>query len=206
MRRLDGAVHWRERAAHDRPLDPSIPPTLTESERANARAVLGHGIPRGDHGGESFHRRRSGHHRPADQGQARGRLGGRASEPAARSAQGRGGQAQALRRGGRRHPVPARRGGEGGGASDRCDGGGRAARHRRLLRSPGRARLDLRISGACRGPGRGDRLSAESQQSRLSRDRRDRDPAPARGRGTRREGRGRVRSARSAAIQAAASR
>ena len=77
---------------------------------------------------------------------------------------------------------------------------------RRLDGVSGRARLDLRLSGTCAGPGRQDQGRAEGLQSRLLSDRRDRAAAAA----------GRCRrcclptipspSTRSAAIPAAASR
>ena len=67
-----------------------------------------------------------------------------------------------------------------------------AARHRRLLGPPGRARLDLRVSRADRGAGRGGRQGAQGHQSRLPRDRRDRAPAPARRRRAHRKRHGRL--------------
>ena len=77
---------------------------------------------------------------------------------------------------------------------------------RRLVRPSGRAGLDLRLSGARRGAGRGDRQGEEGRQSRLPRDGRDRASAPADRRGGFARGHGRCRSARSAAIPAAARR
>jgi hypothetical protein len=63
-------------ASHDRPPAHPAPTTLNKRELALERdSSFGHSdLSGGDHGGENLHRRRSGHHRPADQGQARGRF------------------------------------------------------------------------------------------------------------------------------------
>ena len=62
-------------------------------------------------------------------------------------------------------------------------GRGRPPCDRRLIRPSGRAGLDLWLSGARRGAGRGGRQSRQGQQSGLPRDRGDRAFAPADRRG-----------------------
>ena len=71
-------------------------------------------------------------------------------------AQGSRRQARADGRGGSRHPLPARRCREGNRRADRQHGRCGAEGARCVDGAPGRARLDLRLSGARAGPGRED--------------------------------------------------
>ncbi len=177
-------------APYGRPLAFPTPTTLNARVRARARLIFQlSDLSRGIHVSDNLHRRRSGHHRPADQGEARRRLRPEARQSAARSAQGRGRQTEALWRSRCRDPVPARRGGQRGGASHRRDGRGRAPGDRRVIRPSRRAGLDLWLPGARRGAGGSCRQSEQGQQSGLPRHRRDRAHAPADRRRRARQGR-----------------
>ncbi len=121
-----------------------------------------------------IHRRRPGHHRPADPPTA-----ARADRPAARHLAGARAQGSGAPRRGHqclryRDPVPAGRGRARGGRLRAQSGG---ARDRRQLGASQRPRLGLRLSGNDGRAGGADRRRAARDQSRLLSDRRDRPAA-----------------------------